>query len=87
MTNEWSRVVKNLKMVKIGHVTYHSNGNSVVNFKMVSKLIERGHLRSSRVNFIIEIPLLTSFSITSHMISIYFILHMLHYLFLNIYSL
>ena len=47
MTNEWSGVVKNFKMPEIRHVTYHFDGNFVLILKIISKIIERGHLRSN----------------------------------------
>ena len=53
MTNEWSRVVKNLKMVKIGHVTYHSKGNFMHFMIVTLRILLKIHVRSKfwTVNF------------------------------------
>ena len=48
MTNEWSGVVKNLKVAEIRHVTYHFDRNFVLILKIILKNIGRGHLRSKK---------------------------------------
>ena len=48
MTNEWSGVVKNFKVVEIRHVTYHFDRNFVLILKIILKNIGRGHLRSQK---------------------------------------
>ena len=49
MTNEWSGVVKNLKKVEIGHVTYQSIPNFIFISKTIIKMIKQGQMRSNKV--------------------------------------
>ena len=72
MTNDWSRVVKNLKVTEIRHLRYHSNSNFILNSKMTKK----GQLRS--ILIVYGNTSLRPLSITRQMVMLYSILYILY---------